>query len=102
MINLSEILYLTWGNNENTFEIGEFTFCENKYYFKYNVEEVKKAERHGFELLNGFPRINSKYFSEIPFKLFSSWIPVNHKQEIINFNSFKNLRYGSFNFINEK
>lgn len=101
MINLSEILYLTWGCNEDTFKIGEFTFCENKYYFKYDVDGVKEAEKHGFELLNGFPRVNSKYFSEVPFKLFSNWISSNHRQEIINFNSFKNFKYGSFSFINE-
>lgn len=101
MINLNEILYLTWRCTEDTFKIGELIFCENRYYFKYDIEGVKEATKHGFELLNGFSRLNSKYFSEVPFKLFSSWISTNHKQEIVNFNSFKNLKYGSFSFVNE-
>ena len=71
---------LIWRSDDNSFVIGEILNSDHRYYFKYNPEEVKKAMEEGFSALEGFPRINSKYFSEEPFKLFTSWVGDNNRE----------------------
>ena len=89
---------LIWRSDDNSFVIGEILNSDHRYYFKYNPEEVKKAMEEGFNVLEGFPRINSKYFSEEPFKLFTSWVGENHKGSELTFEMLRGFTYGQFKF----
>ncbi|MEG1257195.1 hypothetical protein [Clostridium sp.] len=93
-------LNLIWkSGNDNSFIIGEVLNCEERYYFSYNEDEVKMAIEEGFKALDGFPRVNSKYFSEEPFKLFTRWAIDNRKLDKVNFELFKDLTHGEFSFV---
>lgn len=84
-IEQKETLYLFWTNDEQKeFKIGELCKRTGKYYFKYNIEETKKALEHGFELLSGFPRIDAEYFKEELFRTFADKIPTKERREIVN------------------
>lgn len=89
---------LIWRSDDNSFVIGEILNSDHRYYFKYNPEEVKKAMEEGFNALEGFPRINSKYFSEEPFKLFTSWLEESHKGSELTFEILRGFTYGQFKF----
>ncbi|MEG2918001.1 MAG: hypothetical protein RR891_03820 [Clostridium sp.] len=90
---------LIWISKEdNAFTIGEVLNCDRSYYFSYNQGEVKRAVEEGFELLLGFPRVNSKYFSEENFKLFTGWAKEYQKVESKNFEMLKGLTHGAFRF----
>lgn len=90
---------LVWrSEGNNSFIIGEILNNDHRYYFKYNEEEVRKAIEEGFCILEGFPRINSKYFSEEPFKLFTSWIGESHKGSELTFEMLKGFTYEQFRF----
>lgn len=94
---MKEKLNLMWRSESSTFIIGELIYSDERYYYKYNPEEVKKASEEGFQLLEGFPRVNSKYFSEEPFKLFTSW--TNHgKTDETEFEDFRGLNHERFSF----
>jgi len=96
---LSNIINLIWKSEENnSFVIGEILNSDHRYYFRYNLEEVKRAMEEGFNLLEGFPRVNSKYFSEEPFKLFTNWIEEGQKVNDLTFDMFKGFAYGQFRF----
>lgn len=96
MDNKINLVWRSEGNNR--FIIGEILNSDHRYYFKYNGEEVKKAIEEGFNILEGFPRINSKYFSEEPFKLFTSWFDENHKGSEVTFEMLKGFTYEQFRF----
>lgn len=90
---------LTWkSDNDNSFVIGEVLNCEERYYFRYNEENVKKAIDEGFKILEGFPRVNSKYFSEEPFRLFTRWAMEHGKFEEMSFELLKGLTHEGFRF----
>lgn len=89
---------LIWRSDDNSFVIGEILNSDHRYYFKYNPDEVKKAMEEGFNVLEGFPRINSKYFSEEPFKLFTSWFDESHKGSELTFEMLRGFTYGQFKF----
>lgn len=72
---MSNNLKLFWKSDVGeTFNIGELSFAEGKYYFQYNEENVSSAKAAGFELLDSFPKVNVKYFREELFKVFHKWI----------------------------
>ncbi len=101
---MSNKINLIWESEKNSnFIIGQILNCQGRYYFSYNQEEVKKAIDEGFNVLDGFPRINSKYFSEELFKLFTGWANEHQKFEKVNFEMLKGLSYGQFKFqeVNE-
>ncbi len=96
---MSNKINLIWrSENSNNFVIGEILNSNHRYYFRYNPEKVKKAIEEGFSVLEGFPRVNSKYFSEEPFKLFTSWIGENNKDSELVFETLKGFTYGQFTF----
>ena len=92
-------LNLVWRGNSDTFLVGELQYNELGYFFKYNVEGVKAAMDEGFQLLDGFCRINSKYFSEEPFKLFIKWANNSQKHDENYIESLINLSHDKFSFI---
>ncbi len=66
---------LIWkSDGGETFNIGELSFTDGKYYFQYNEENVNSAKTAGFQLLDSFPKVNVKYFREELFKVFHKWI----------------------------
>lgn len=92
-------LNLIWRNNNDTFLVGELQYNELGYFFKYNVEGVKSAMDEGFQLLEGFCRINSKYFTEEPFKLFTKWVNNSQKHDESHIESLINLSHDRFSFV---
>ncbi|WP_346916261.1 hypothetical protein [Clostridium sp.] len=96
---MSNKINLIWKSDDNNdFVIGEILNSDHRYYFRYNLEDVKRAMGEGFNVLEGFPRINSKYFSEEPFKLFTSWIEEDQKVNNLTFEMFKGFTHGKFRF----
>ncbi|GAA0121199.1 MAG: hypothetical protein KID00_07100 [Clostridium argentinense] len=72
MNNVEEILWLMFKNSDGEkIKVGELIKKESKFYFKYDVEGVKRAEEYGFTPLPNLPRINSKYFREEVFRTFA-------------------------------
>lgn len=97
---MDEKINLMWKSNNESFNVGELLFSDSRYYFNYNVNEVKKAKEYGLELLEGFPRVNSKYFSEEMFKLFQKWLVIQGRVEDVTFETLKGLSYDNFYFEN--
>lgn len=79
-----DVLYLIWCSENEEYKVGKLWRREKKYYFKYIVEEVKKAMEEGFELLEGFPRLDSEYFKEELFAAFIKNINIKSKKEIMD------------------
>lgn len=94
MSNKINLMWLSEKNND--FIIGQILNYQGRFYFSYNQGEVKKAIDEGFNVLDGFPRVNSKYFSEEIFKLFAGWVNEHQKFEKVNFEMLKGLNYGQF------
>jgi hypothetical protein len=80
---IREILWLTWKNEEGeSFRVGELHRRSGKYYFKYEINEVKRAEKCGFELLKFLPIADSEYFREELFRTFMERIPSKSQKGI--------------------
>lgn len=79
-----DIVYLVWKNKENgkSYKVAELYKENNKYYFKYLLENVKEAEKDGFTLLIAFPQINALYDNPQLFAVFSSRLPESTRPEI--------------------
>jgi len=79
-----DLVYLVWTdvNTGNQYKVAEL-YKENKtYYFKYILENVKEAQKNGFELLIAFPQINATYENPQLFAVFSSRLPEPTRPEI--------------------
>lgn len=79
-----DTVYLYWNNKENnqSYRIAELYKYDNKYYFKYILENVKIALKEGFKLLVPFPNINATYESQNLFATFASRLPDKRRPEI--------------------
>lgn len=77
-------VYLYWNNKENSqsYKIAELYKYDNKYYFRYILENVKIALKDGFKLLVAFPNINATYESQNLFASFASRLPDKRRPEI--------------------
>ncbi|HCQ89232.1 MULTISPECIES: hypothetical protein [unclassified Clostridium] len=72
MNNREDILWLMFKNSDGEkIKVGELVKKKSKFYFKYDVEGVKKAMDYGFTPLPNLPRINSEYFREEMFRTFA-------------------------------
>lgn len=80
---VKDIIWMTWKNSEGeSFKVGELARRGEKYYFKYDIEGVKKAEEYGFALLPNLPRIDVEYFREELFCSFSKRLPWYGKKDV--------------------
>lgn len=85
VINLKrDLVYMVW-NDTNTgekYRIGMLYKEDNTFYFKYILENVKEAEKHGFTLLIAFPQINKLYDNPKLFATFAARLPEPTRPEI--------------------
>ena len=73
---VDNIMWMMWKNEqEESFKVGELCRRGGKYYFKYDIDGVKKAEEYGFSSLPQFPRLDVEYFREELFHSFSERLP---------------------------
>lgn len=78
-----DTLYLVWvDENKNKYKVAELYKENNKYYFKYRLEDVKMAEQNGFKLLVSFPTINATYENLELFPVFAARVPDRRRPEI--------------------
>lgn len=77
-------IYLYWNNqNDNkSYKVAELYKSNNKYYFKYILENVNEALALGFKLLVAFPNVNATYESNSLFASFASRLPDKRRPEI--------------------
>lgn len=79
---VENIIWMIWKNEqEESFKVGELHKSGEKYYFKYDIDGVKRAEVYGFSPLPDFPRVDAEYFREELFHSFSQRLPWNGKRE---------------------
>ena len=79
-----DLVYLVWTDvdEEKKYKVAELYKENGKYYFKYILENVKKAQEKGFELLIAFPQINATYENPELFAVFSSRLPEPTRPDI--------------------
>ncbi len=69
---VKNVIWMIWKNDQGEpFKVGELSKRSEKYYFKYDIEGVKKAEEYGFSPLPYLPRVDVEYFREELFSSFS-------------------------------
>ncbi|OFI06974.1 hypothetical protein CLOACE_05600 [Clostridium acetireducens DSM 10703] len=77
-----QTLGVIWKHPESglSFKIGILEKFKKNYYFKYNVEETKKAlENEEFSLFPAFPSLSGQYFKESLFSTFLNMVPKNNR-----------------------
>lgn len=79
-----DLVFLVWRDEKtgNTYKVAELYKQNGKYYFKYILENVKEAEKNGFELLIAFPQINATYENPHLFAVFGARLPDKKRPEI--------------------
>lgn len=79
-----DLVYLTWKNkkNKSVFKVAELYKQDDKFYFKYILENVKEAQKEGFRLLVAFPQINATYENPHLFAVFGARLPDKRRPEI--------------------
>lgn len=79
-----DLVYLVWidVNTGNKYKVATL-YKENKtYYFKYILENVREAQKNGFELLIAFPQLNALYDNPKLFATFAARLPEPTRPEI--------------------
>ena len=97
-----DLVYLLWKNKEHnhSYKVAELYKYDNKYYFKYILENVKDAIEDGFTLLVAFPNVNAIYESPNLFAVFASRLPDERRPEIKNILETYNLNnYDEFELL---
>lgn len=95
-------VYLVWTNQATgkSYKVGELYKQNNKFYFKYILENIKEAQKDGFELLIAFPSINAVYESAYLFPVFSSRLPDRRRPEIDKIlKEYKMTEYDEFELL---
>lgn len=79
-----DLVYLIWTdvNTGNKYKVAELYKQNNKFYFRYILENVKEAQKKGFNLLVAFPQINALYESPRLFANFAARLPDSTRPEI--------------------
>ena len=77
-------VYLVWTNKENkkSYKVAKLYKENEKFYFKYILENVKEAEKDGFTLLVAFQSVNATYENPQLFAVFSARLPEPTRPEI--------------------
>ncbi len=79
-----DLVYLVWTdiNTGNKYKIAELYKKDEKFYFKYILDNVKEAQKNGFTLLIAFPQINATYENPHLFAVFGARLPDKRRPEI--------------------
>lgn len=79
-----DLVYLVWTDVKtgDKYKVAELYKQDNKFYFKYILENVKEAQGKGFKLLVAFPQINALYDSPRLFANFAARLPEPTRPEI--------------------
>lgn len=79
-----DVVYLFWVNRNTNqkYKVAELYKENNKYYFKYLIEDVKIAKKNGFELLISFPNLHTTYENPRLFAVFGARLPEPTRPEI--------------------
>ena len=79
-----DLVYLVWTNinTRNKYKVAMLYKENGTYYFKYILENVKEAQKDGFELLVAFPQINATYENPHLFAVFGARLPDKRRPEI--------------------
>lgn len=79
-----DLVYLVWTdvNTGNKYKVATLYKENETYYFKYILENVKEAQKSGFELLIAFPQINALYDNPKLFATFAARLPEPTRPEI--------------------
>ena len=79
-----DLVYLVWTNinTGNKYKVAMLYKENGTYYFKYILENVKEAQKDGFELLVAFPQINETYENPHLFAVFGARLPDKRRPEI--------------------
>ena len=78
------LVYLVWKDVKTgqQYKIAKLYKENNTFYFKYILENVKEAQKNGFELLIAFPQINATYENSHLFAVFGARLPDKRRPEI--------------------
>ena len=79
-----DLVYLVWTDVKtgNKYKVAMLYKENETYYFKYILENVKEAQKDGFELLVAFPQINATYENPRLFAVFGARLPDKRRPEI--------------------
>lgn len=79
-----DLVYLVWTTPKKCekYKVAMLYKENEKYYFKYILENVKEAQKNGFELLVAFPQINATYENPHLFAVFGARLPDKRRPEI--------------------
>lgn len=79
-----DVVYLVWKDVKtgNKYKVAKLYKENGTFYFKYILENVKEAQKNGFELLIAFPQINALYDNPELFAVFASRLPEPTRPEI--------------------
>ena len=81
--DVKDVIWMIWKNDQGEpFKVGELSKTLEKYYFKYDIEGVKKAEVYGFAPLPHLPKVDVEYFREELFSSFSKRLSFHGKKDI--------------------
>lgn len=95
-------LKLMWKSESGeSFSIGKLSCKGEKYYFQYNIEETQKAVVEGFNPMEGFPKLNVKYFKEELFSTFQNWLGDKSNGDMEAVERLKQISINGFSFENE-
>lgn len=100
-IEVKNIIWMIWKNDQGEpFKVGELSKRSEKYYFKYDIDGVKKAEEYGFSPLPYLPRIDAEYFREELFRSFAQRLPWHGKKDVTSVLKEYNLQeYDAFELL---
>ena len=79
-----DLVYLVWTDVKtgNKYKVAKLYKENDTFYFKYILENVKEAQKDGFELLVAFPQINATYENPHLFAVFGARLPDKRRPEI--------------------
>ena len=79
-----DLVYLVWTDVKTGKKHKVATLYKENgiFYFKYILENVKEAQKNGFELLVAFPQINATYENPHLFAVFGARLPDRRRPEI--------------------
>ena len=79
-----DLVYLVWKDVKtgNKYKVAKLYKENGKFYFKYILENVKEAQKNGFELLIAFSQINATYENPQLFAVFAARLPEPTRPEI--------------------
>lgn len=79
-----DLVYLVWTNinSRKKYKVAKLYKENETFYFKYILENVKEAQKDGFELLVAFPQINATYENPHLFAVFGARLPDKRRPEI--------------------